>query len=179
MSGTQPGQKHACCSEAGQRKCNLPQWMPQLKGTTKAPLDPHPAVVEGIMADVHWMKFGSTKGMLTCSSDSCLSLNSWELYKEKPQMTDPWQMQAMAIYVLQWAVEAYLVGLLEDANLIVIHTKCVTIMPKNIQLALRIQGEWCWTVHFGYRHSKILTVGVTLSRKNQLLIHWKINCVRY
>ena len=55
-------------------------------------------------------------------------------------MTDPWQMQAMAIYMLQWAAEAYLVGLLEDTNLIAIHTKCVTIMPKDIQLVLRIQG---------------------------------------
>ena len=63
--------------------------------------------------------------------------------EEKPQMMDPWQMQAMAIYVLQWAAEAYLVGLLEDTNLIAIHTKHVTIMPKDIQLVLRIQGEWC------------------------------------
>ena len=34
------------------------------------------------------------------------------LYDEKPQMTDPWQMQAMAVYVLQWAAEVYLTGLL-------------------------------------------------------------------
>ena len=60
------------------------------------------------------------------------------LYEEKPQMMDPWQMQAMDIYMLQWGAEAYLVGLLEDTNLIVIHTKCETIMPKDIQLALRI-----------------------------------------
>ena len=60
------------------------------------------------------------------------------LYEEKPQMTDPWCIQAMAIYVLQWATEAYLIGLLEDTNLIAIHTKCVMIMPKDIQLALRI-----------------------------------------
>ena len=51
-------------------------------------------------------------------------------------MTDPWRMQAMAVYVLQWAAEAYLTGLLEDANLIAIHTKHVTLMPKDIQLAL-------------------------------------------
>ena len=43
------------------------------------------------------------------------------LYDEKPQMTNPWRMQAMAMYVLQWAAEAYLTGLLEDANLIVFH----------------------------------------------------------
>ena len=63
------------------------------------------------------------------------------MYDEKPQMTDPWQMQAMAMYVLQWAVEAYLTGLLKDTNLIVIHTKHVTLMPKDIQLALQIRGE--------------------------------------
>ena len=43
------------------------------------------------------------------------------LYDKKPQMTNPWRMQAMAMYVLQWAAEAYLTGLLEDANLIVFH----------------------------------------------------------
>ena len=65
------------------------------------------------------------------------------LYNEKPQMMDPWRMQVMAVYILQWATEAYLVGLLKDANLIAIHTKCVTIMPKDIQLALQIRGERC------------------------------------
>ena len=63
------------------------------------------------------------------------------LYDKKPQMTDPWRMQAMGVYVLQWATEAYLVGLLKDANLIAIHTKRVTLMPKDIQLALQIRGE--------------------------------------
>ena len=48
-----------------------------------------------------------------------------------------------AVNMLQWAAEAYLVGLLEDTNLIAIHTKCMTIMPKDIQLALRIWGEQC------------------------------------
>ena len=56
-------------------------------------------------------------------------------------MTDPWRMQAMAVYILQWVAEAYLTGLLKDANLIAIHTKHVTLMPKDIQLALRITGE--------------------------------------
>ena len=56
-------------------------------------------------------------------------------------MMDPWQMQAMAVYVPQWAAEAYLTGLLEDTNLIAIHTKHVTLMPKDIQLALQIRGE--------------------------------------
>ena len=43
--------------------------------------------------------------------------------------------QACTILTLQEAAEAYLVGLLEDANLCMIHAKCITIMPKDIQLA--------------------------------------------
>ena len=46
-----------------------------------------------------------------------------------------------AILALQEAVEAYLVGLLEDTNLCTIHTKHITIMPKEMQLARRIRGE--------------------------------------
>ena len=36
---------------------------------------------------------------------------------------------------LQEAGEAFLVRLLEEANLYMIHKKCVTVMPKDIQLA--------------------------------------------
>ena len=46
-----------------------------------------------------------------------------------------------AILALQEAAEAYLVGLFEDTNLCTIHAKCITIMPKDIQLARRIRGE--------------------------------------
>ena len=46
-----------------------------------------------------------------------------------------------AILALQEAAEAYLVGLFEDTNLCAIHAKCITIMPKDIQLARRIRGE--------------------------------------
>ena len=51
------------------------------------------------------------------------------------------RFQAQAIAALQEAAEAYLIGLFEDTNLCAIHTKCVTIMPKDIQLARRIRGE--------------------------------------
>ena len=51
------------------------------------------------------------------------------------------RFQSAAILCLQEATEAYLVGLLEDANLCAIHTRRVTIMPKDIQLARRIRGE--------------------------------------
>ena len=51
------------------------------------------------------------------------------------------RFQSGAIMALQEALEAYLVGLLEDANLCPVHTKRVTIMTKDIQLVQRIQGE--------------------------------------
>ena len=38
--------------------------------------------------------------------------------------------------------EAFLVGLLEQANICAIHAKRVTIMPKDIQLAHRIRGDF-------------------------------------
>ena len=49
--------------------------------------------------------------------------------------------QAAAFSALQEASEAYLVGLLEDSNLCAIHSGCVTIMPRDIQLARCIWGE--------------------------------------
>ena len=49
--------------------------------------------------------------------------------------------QGRAIICLQEAAEAYIVGLMEDTNLCTIHTKRVTIMPKDIQLAHCIWGE--------------------------------------
>ena len=51
------------------------------------------------------------------------------------------RFKSAAIMALQEAAEAYLVGLFEDTNLCTIHTKRVTIMPKDIQLARRIHGE--------------------------------------
>ena len=49
--------------------------------------------------------------------------------------------QVHAILTLQEAAEAYLVGLLKDTNLCTIHTKGITIMPKDIQLAWYVCGE--------------------------------------
>ena len=49
--------------------------------------------------------------------------------------------QSAAIGALQEAAEAYLVGLFEDTVLCAIHSKRVTIMPKDIRLARCIRGE--------------------------------------
>ena len=50
------------------------------------------------------------------------------------------RFQSGAIITLQEASEAYLVGLLKNANLCAVHAKRVTIMPKDIQFACRIRG---------------------------------------
>ena len=62
--------------------------------------------------------------------------------REITQVHSPYlRFQSGAILALQESAEAYLVGLLEDTNLCAIHTKRVTIMPKDMQLAWRIRGE--------------------------------------
>ena len=53
---------------------------------------------------------------------------------------DLW-FQTTAIMAIQEAGEAFLVGLLEQANLCVLHTKHVTIMPRDIQLVRCIWGD--------------------------------------
>ena len=46
-----------------------------------------------------------------------------------------------AIAALQEAAEKFIVGLFEDVNLLAIHVRHVTIMPRDILLALRIRGD--------------------------------------
>ena len=57
------------------------------------------------------------------------------------QFASDLRFQGTAVLALQEASEAYLVGLFEHTGLCAIHAKRVTIMPKDIQLALRIRGE--------------------------------------
>ena len=63
--------------------------------------------------------------------------------------------QATALYYLQVAAEAYLVGFLCDTNLCVLHHKCCMIFPKDLHLARRLRG-----------HSET-GVGVNMSDKAQ------------
>ena len=51
------------------------------------------------------------------------------------------RFQSSAILALQEAAEAYLVGLMEDANMCAMHARRVTIRPKDMQLARRLRGE--------------------------------------
>jgi len=54
----------------------------------------------------------------------------------------PYRWQSTAILALQEASEAHIVGLFEDCNLCAIHARRVTIMPKDMQLARRIRGNF-------------------------------------
>ena len=51
-----------------------------------------------------------------------------------------------AIEALHEGAEDYLVTLLEDANLLAIHARWVTVQPRDIQLARRIRGDKDWDI---------------------------------
>ena len=54
-----------------------------------------------------------------------------------------------AVDALHEASESYLVGMMEDANLLAIHAKRYTIQPRDIQLARCIRGDKDWD-NLGY-----------------------------
>ena len=65
------------------------------------------------------------------------------MFKEiAQQKMEGLRFQSAAVMALQEAGEAFLVGVLEQANLCAIHTKRVMIMPRDIQLAWRIRGDF-------------------------------------
>lgn len=51
------------------------------------------------------------------------------------------RLQAVAAEAIHEASEAYLVSMLEDANLCAIHARRQTLMKKDVNLALRIRGD--------------------------------------
>ena len=53
----------------------------------------------------------------------------------------PFRWQGSAILATQTVAEDYLMVQLEDANVCALHSKRVTVMPKDIQLVRRIKGE--------------------------------------
>ena len=52
--------------------------------------------------------------------------------------------QSTTIAALQEAAENFIVGLFEDINLLAVHAKRITVMPRDIRLALRIRGDHYW-----------------------------------
>ena len=51
------------------------------------------------------------------------------------------RIQLTALVILQMAAEAYLISHFEDLGLCAIHVKCVSVMPKDTHLALRIHCD--------------------------------------
>ena len=51
------------------------------------------------------------------------------------------RMNKIALEALQHSFEAYMVSVLEEANLACIHRKKVTVTPRDVQLARRIRHE--------------------------------------
>ena len=49
-----------------------------------------------------------------------------------------------AIEAIHEAAEAYLICLMEDANLLAIHARRVTLQPRDFELVRRIHGETDW-----------------------------------
>lgn len=54
---------------------------------------------------------------------------------------EPLRWTAQALCALQEASESYLIGLFEDMQLLAIHARRVTIMARDLQLAIRIRGK--------------------------------------
>jgi histone H3/H4 len=64
----------------------------------------------------------------------CDIVQSFKIRSEVPRF------QSTAILALQEVSDAFLVGVSEDTNLLAIHAKRVTIMNRDMHLALRICG---------------------------------------
>ena len=50
------------------------------------------------------------------------------------------RLQSHALLAIQEACEFFLVRLFENANLVAIHSKRVTVMPRDLELVMRICG---------------------------------------
>ena len=61
-----------------------------------------------------------------------------------------WRIQASALEILRTAAEAYLVGWMQDSNLLAIHGGRTTIMVKDFELLKTLRGrhESIWNEEF-------------------------------
>ena len=58
----------------------------------------------------------------------------------------PLRWQKKAVDALHEGAEAFMVGIMEDANLLAVHARQVMVQPRDIQLARRIRGDPNWDV---------------------------------
>ena len=69
-----------------------------------------------------------------------------EELKKGKKMPCPLWWQKKALNALHEGTEAFMLDMMEDANLLVIHTQRVTLQPWDIQLARNIRGDPNWDV---------------------------------
>lgn len=62
-------------------------------------------------------------------------------YARTASGNDDLRWRPEALHVLQEAAETFLVGLMEDTNLLAVHARRVTIRDVDMRLALRIRGQ--------------------------------------
>ena len=107
----------------------------------------HDAKMQGWLVKPHWYRAGTAalRDIHHFQRSTALLIRKLPFQRLVREIAQDFktdlQFQSVAILCLQEAAEAYLVGLFEDTNLCAIHTKRVTIMPKDIQLTRRIRGE--------------------------------------
>ena len=73
-------------------------------------------------------------------------INPDELSRAEKETCFVPQWTVGAVDALHEALKDYLITLLEDANLLAIHARHVTLQPRDIQLARRIWGDKDWDV---------------------------------
>ena len=58
----------------------------------------------------------------------------------------PPEVDEEVVEALHEGTEVYIMESMEDANLLAIHTRQITVQPRDIQLVHRIRGEVNWDV---------------------------------
>ena len=66
---------------------------------------------------------------------------SYKAYKAGSFIKCPLRWTQGAIEAIHEGAESYMISLLEDANLLAIHARRITVQPQDIQLAQRIGGS--------------------------------------
>ena len=74
---------------------------------------------------------------------------SYKAYKAGSFIKCPLRWTQGAIEAMHEGAESYMISLLEDANLLAIHARRITVQPWDIQLVRRIRGEQDWS-YLGY-----------------------------
>ncbi|KAK7808386.1 hypothetical protein U0070_023387 [Myodes glareolus] len=121
------GQTRARAARRGPRRGDPPARSPDPGGQTRAP------------AARRGPRRGDPPARSPDPRDRAASVKVREICQKFTRGVD-FCWQAHALLALQEAAEAFLVHLFEDAYLLTLHARRVTLFPKDVQLARRIRG---------------------------------------